>query len=93
MIGMQLDTTLRYSMMNELTVRERIYLGARERYNIVQEDDRDDKDDRDDCAKPNRLECPSRPFRPRQSFPVRPWVVTRGSCQEWWEEHVGHARV
>ena len=76
MIGMQLGTTLRYSMMNELTARERIYLNARERHNIIQKNDRDDKDDRDDCVKPNRPECPNRPFRPRQSFPVRSCIVT-----------------
>ena len=42
MMRMQLNTTLRYSVMNELTTKERIYLGARERHNIAQEDDGDD---------------------------------------------------
>ena len=31
--------------MNVLTARERIYLGAKERHNIIQEDDGDDGDD------------------------------------------------
>ena len=42
MMRMQLDTTLRYSIMNELTAKERIYLGARERHNITLKDDGDD---------------------------------------------------
>ena len=35
--------------MNVLTAKERIYLGARERHNIVQKDDGDDGDDWDDA--------------------------------------------
>ena len=30
----QLNITLRYLIMNKLTIKERIYLNARERYNI-----------------------------------------------------------
>ena len=38
MIKMQLNITLRYSIINELIIKERIYLGARKRHNIVQKD-------------------------------------------------------
>ena len=34
MMKMQLNIILKYSIMNVLTVRERIYLSARERHNI-----------------------------------------------------------
>ena len=43
MMRIQLDTTLKYSMMNELITKERIYLSARERYNIAQKNDEDDE--------------------------------------------------
>ena len=39
---MQLSITLKYLIMNKLTVRERIYLSARERYNIIRKDDEND---------------------------------------------------
>ena len=35
MIEMQLNITLKYLIMNVLIIKERIYLGARERYNII----------------------------------------------------------
>ena len=43
MMKMQLNITLKYSMINELTIKERIYLSARERYNIIQKNDEDDE--------------------------------------------------
>ena len=43
MMRMQLNITLKYSIMNVLTVKERIYLDARERHNIIQEDDKNDE--------------------------------------------------
>ena len=43
MMRMQLNITLKYSMMNKLIIRERIYLSAKERYNITQKNDRDDE--------------------------------------------------
>ena len=39
MIKMQLNIMLKYSMMNELIVKERIYLSARKRHNIIREND------------------------------------------------------
>ena len=36
---MQLNITLRYSIINKLIIKERIYLNVRERYNITQKDD------------------------------------------------------
>ena len=47
---MQLDITLKYSIMNVLIIKKRIYLNARERYNIIQKDDGDDGDDWDDAS-------------------------------------------
>ena len=43
MMKMQLNITLKYSMMNELTIKKRIYLSAKKRHNITQEDDKDDE--------------------------------------------------
>ena len=34
MMRMQLNITLKYSIMNELIIKERIYLSAKKRYNI-----------------------------------------------------------
>ena len=45
MIKMQLDITLKYSIMNELTARERIYLNARKRHNIAQKNNENVEDD------------------------------------------------
>ena len=42
-IKMQLNITLKYSIMNKLIIKKRIYLGAKERYNIIRKDDRDDE--------------------------------------------------
>ena len=39
---MQLNITLKYSIMNELIIKKRIYLGARKRHNITQKDNEDD---------------------------------------------------
>ena len=39
MMRIQLDITLKYLIMNELIVKKRIYLNARERYNIARKDD------------------------------------------------------
>ena len=36
---MQLNITLKYSIMNVLTIKKKIYLNARKRYNIIQKDD------------------------------------------------------
>ena len=35
MMKMQLSITLRYLMMNELTIKKRIYLNAKKRHNII----------------------------------------------------------
>ena len=35
MMRMQLNITLKYLIINKLTIKERIYLNARERHNIV----------------------------------------------------------
>ena len=37
---MPLNITLKYSIMNILTIKERIYLNARKRYNIVQKNNK-----------------------------------------------------
>ena len=42
---MQLNITLKYSIMNILIVKKRIYLNARERYNITQKNDGNGEDD------------------------------------------------
>ena len=39
MMKMQLNITLKYSIINELTIKEIFYLNAKERYNIAQKDD------------------------------------------------------
>ena len=39
MMKMQLNITLKYLIINKLTIKERIYLSARERYNIIQKND------------------------------------------------------
>ena len=44
-IKMQLNITLKYSIMNILTIKEKIYLNAKKRYNIIQKDDEDDEND------------------------------------------------
>ena len=49
MIEMQLSITLKYSIMNVLIIKERIYLNARERYNIIQKNNKDDEDDKTIC--------------------------------------------
>ena len=43
MMKMQLNITLRYLIMNELIIKKRIYLSAKERYNIIQKNDEDDE--------------------------------------------------
>ena len=43
MMKMQLNITLRYSIMNKLKIKERIYLNAKERYNIIQKNDKNDE--------------------------------------------------
>ena len=45
MIKIQLNITLRYSIMNKLIIKKRIYLSAKKRYNIIQKDDENDEDD------------------------------------------------
>ena len=40
---MQLNIILKYSIMNVLIIKKKIYLDAKKRYNIVQKDDRDDE--------------------------------------------------
>ena len=39
---MQLNITLKYSIINKLIIKKRIYLSAKERYNIKSENNRDD---------------------------------------------------
>ena len=39
----QLNITLKYLIMNKLTIKERIYLNAKKRYNIIQKNDKDDE--------------------------------------------------
>ena len=55
MIKMQLNITLRYLIMNILTIKERIYLNARERYNIIQKNN-------------ETIETPRRFTKPESSF-------------------------
>ena len=43
MMKMQLNITLKYSIMNELIIKKRIYLNARERHNIVRKDNENDE--------------------------------------------------
>ena len=43
MIKMQLNITLKYLIMNILIIKERIYLNARKRYNIIRENDENDE--------------------------------------------------
>ena len=45
MMRMQLNITLKYSIMNVLIIKERIYLNARKRYNIIQKNDENNEDD------------------------------------------------
>ena len=45
MIKMQLNIILKYLIMNILIIKKKIYLSARERYNIVQKNDEDDEND------------------------------------------------
>ena len=40
---MQLSITLRYSIINKLIIKKRIYLSARERYNIVRKNNGDNE--------------------------------------------------
>ena len=40
---MQLNITLKYSMINELIIKKRIYLSAKERHNVIQKDDENDE--------------------------------------------------
>ena len=49
MMRMQLNITLKYSIMNILIIKERIYLSAKKRYNIFNEDDRDDGTTKTTC--------------------------------------------
>ena len=41
----QLNITLKYSIINILIIKKRIYLNARERHNIIQKNNEDDEDD------------------------------------------------
>ena len=43
MMRIQLNITLKYSMMNELIIKKKTYLSARERYNIIREDNKNDE--------------------------------------------------
>ena len=45
MMKIQLNITLKYLIINELIVKEKIYLNARERYNIIQKNDENNEDD------------------------------------------------
>ena len=56
MIKMQLNITLKYSIINILTIKKRIYLSAKERHNIIQEDD-------ETTRTPRRLIKPESSFR------------------------------
>ena len=49
MIKMQLNITLKYSIMNILTIKEKIYLNAKKRYNIIQKNNEDDENDKNDA--------------------------------------------
>ena len=69
MMKMQLNITLRYLIMNVLIIKERIYLNAKKRHNIVQENDRDDETMRR-CVKLNRFLVFSF-FRSRDSFSIK----------------------
>ena len=40
---MQLNITLKYSMINELIIKKKIYLSAKERYNIIRKDNENDE--------------------------------------------------
>ena len=71
MMKMQLNIILKYLIINELTIKKRIYLNAKERYNIIQKNNRDDKDDQDDYVKSNYLACLSHFFRSRLSFSIK----------------------
>ena len=43
MIKMQLNITLKYSIINELIIKKRIYLSAKKRYNIIRKNDENDE--------------------------------------------------
>ena len=43
MMKMQLSITLKYLIMNILTIKKRIYLSARKRHNIIRKNDKDDE--------------------------------------------------
>ena len=43
MMKMQLNITLKYLIINELIIKKRIYLNARERYNIIRKNDENDE--------------------------------------------------
>ena len=43
MMKMQLNITLKYSIINKLIIKKRIYLSAKKRYNIIEKNNEDDE--------------------------------------------------